>query len=231
MKFIVVGVGPGDPDLVTAGALKAIRSAGLVLSPHSRLERASVAETAVRTHIPDLEVSPVLFPMTNDAQKRDAELLSQLEALRPKWEGAETIVLPVIGDSTLYATGFYLFELWKKLVPKLELELLPGISAHCLAAAKSGNFLAMGTDILTIIPATAEPEKITAALKATDAAAMYKPVALRDRLRAVVESAGPWQRILRIDRAGLPNQAVFEGDAALDPSEEYLSILLLWRHA
>ena len=142
---------------------------------------------------------------------------------------AETIVLPVIGDSTLYATGFYLYELWKELVPELELVLLPGISAHCLAAAKSGHFLAMGQEILTIVPATAEPEKIAAALKATDAAAVYKPVALREQLRHVVESAGPWARILRIDRAGLPDQKIYEGSAALDPAEEYLSILLLWR--
>ena len=163
MKFIVAGVGPGDPDLVTTGALKAIRSAGLVLSPHSRAERASVAEAAVRAHIPELETAPVVFPMTSDAQKRDAELKAQLKALRHRWEHAETIVLPVIGDSTLYATGFYLYELWKELVPELELVLLPGISAHCLAAAKSGNFLAMGTEILTIVPATAEPEKIAAA--------------------------------------------------------------------
>jgi len=229
MKFIVAGVGPGDPDLVTTGALRAIRSAGLVLSPHSRAERASVAEAAVRAHIPELETAPVVFPMTSDAQKRDAELKAQLKALRPRWEHAETIVLPVIGDSTLYATGFYLYELWKELVPGLELVLLPGISAHCLAAAKSGHFLAMGQEILTIVPATAEPEKIAAALKATDAAAVYKPVALREQLRPVVESAGPWARILRIDRAGLPDQKIFEGSAALDPAEEYLSILLLWR--
>ena len=223
MKFIVAGVGPGDPDLVTTGALKAIRSAGLVLSPHSRAERASVAEAAVRAHIPELETAPVVFPMTSDAQKRDAELKAQLKALRHRWEHAETIVLPVIGDSTLYATGFYLYELWKELVPELEL------SAHCLAAAKSGHFLAMGQEILTIVPATAEPEKIAAALKATDAAAVYKPVALREQLRPVVESAGPWARILRIDRAGLPDQKIYEGSAALDPAEEYLSILLLWR--
>ena len=78
MKFIVAGVGPGDPDLVTVGALKAIREADVVLIPHSRAERASVAETAVRAHIPDLQVAPVVFPMTRDTQKRDAELKEQL---------------------------------------------------------------------------------------------------------------------------------------------------------
>lgn len=229
MKFIVVGVGPGDPDLVTIGALKIIEKADLVLSPHSKHERASVAEQAVRAHLPNMNVCPILFPMINDAAKRDAELADQLEALRPKWENAETAVLPVIGDSTLYATGFYLYELWKKLAPSLELELVPGISAHCLAAAKSSSFLAMGTEILTIIPANAEPERIKAALRATDSAAVYKPCILKGELENVVRAAGPWEKILRIDRAGLPDQKIYEGDAALAPAEEYLSILLLWR--
>lgn len=229
VKFIVVGVGPGDPDLVTVGALKAIRNASLVLSPHSKSERASVAESAVRAHIPDLKVCDVLFPMTNDAKRRDASLLEQLEKLHPQWEKATSVVLPVIGDSTLYATGFYLYELWKTLVPSLELELLPGISAHCLAAAKSASFLAMGTEVLTIVPATAEPRRVTEALRAADSAAVYKPCALKGQLKEVVQAAGPWKKILRIDRAGLPEQKILQGQAALEPAEEYLSILLLWR--
>lgn len=229
MKFIVAGVGPGDPGLVTVGALKLIERADLVLSPHSHAERSSVAELAVRPHLPDLKTTPVLFPMTGDAASRDASLKAQLEELRPQWQNAETVVLPVIGDSTLYATGFYLYELWKQLVPELELELLPGISAHCLAAAKSGSFLAMGSEILAVVPATAPRERIVAALKATDAAAVYKPCALRGQLRAAVEEAGPWKKMLRIDRAGLPDQKIFAGGAALEPAAEYLSVLLLWR--
>ncbi len=229
LKFSVVGVGPGDPGLITVGALKIIKSADLVLSPHSRAERASVAEGVARAHLPELKTLPILFPMTDDAGRRGDALLEQLEGLRPKWESASSVVLPVIGDSTLYATGFYLYESWKKLVPDLELELVPGISAHCLAAAKSSSFLAMGTEILAVVPATADPERGEAARKAADCAAVYKPSALRGRLREVVEAAGPWEKILRVDRAGLPNQKILEGGAALEPAGEYLSILLLWR--
>ena len=55
------------------------------------------------------------------------------------------------------------------------------------------------------------------------------PCALKESLKETVTAAGPWRKILRIDRAGLPDERIFEGEAALNPAEEYLSILLLWR--
>ncbi|MDR2528563.1 MAG: hypothetical protein LBD04_06060 [Synergistaceae bacterium] len=64
-----------------------------------------------------------------------------------------------------------------------------------------------------------------------DAAALYKPSALGEKLRSVVESAGPWREILRTDRAGLPEERLVEGIAALSCPDEYPSTLLLRRRS
>ncbi|MBR1672109.1 MAG: precorrin-2 C(20)-methyltransferase [Fretibacterium sp.] len=229
MKLIVAGAGPGDPALVTLAAVHAAQAANLVLLPCSHEGKPSVAGTAIQAELPHVPTAPLLFPMTHDAKARDEALKRQLEALRPQWQGAETVVLPVIGDSALYATGAYLYDVWRELVPDLELELIPGISAHSLAASCARRFLALGEDILSVVPGTAPPERIEAALAASDAAALYKPSALRDRLRDVVLRAGPWREAVRVDRAGLPDERVLTGDEALDPAGEYLSLLLLWR--
>ena len=229
MRLIVAGVGPGDPGMVTAGALRALEDADLVLIPHSRDGRPSVAEGAVRAHLRDGVAVPMVFPMIRDAQGRDAALRRRLEELRPRWEGAGSVVLPVIGDSALYATGAYLYDVWKELVPDLELVLVPGVSAHSLASSCARRFLALGEDVLCIVPGTAEPGRIEAALRAADAAALYKPSALGDGLRPLVQRAGPWRETIRVDRAGLPDERILSGEAALDRAEEYLSVLLLWR--
>ena len=229
MKFIVAGVGPGDSDLITVKALKVIKDADIVLTPHSKSGKASVAEEVVRAHLSDIKTMPMVFPMVSDGEARDASLREQLALLKPHWEKADTVVLPVIGDSALYATGSYLFDVWKEFVPDLELGLVPGISAHSLAASRASVFLAMGEDVLSIIPGTDSREHIFEALKAADSAAVYKPCALKESLKETVTAAGPWRKILRIDRAGLPDEKIFEGEAALNPAEEYLSILLLWR--
>ena len=106
---------------------------------------------------------------------------------------------------------------------------MPGVSAHSLAAACARRFLALGEDVLCIVPGTAESGRIEAALRAADAAALYKPSALGDGLRPLVLRAGPWRETVRVDRAGLPDERVLSGDEALAAAGEYLSVLLLWR--
>jgi precorrin-2/cobalt-factor-2 C20-methyltransferase len=227
-KFTAVGVGPGDPDLITVKALKVIEKADLVLVPVPGVGRGSVADVIIRAHL-DVETIPVVFPMTRDENARNNLLRDQLEGFRPRWEGAESVVLPVIGDSALYATAAYLYRVWKKLEPSLELELVPGVSAHSLAGARAGRFLALGEEIFSVVPGTAQPEAIVQALKNCDSAALYKPSGLKESLCAIVESTGPWSEVLRVDRAGLPDENVVRGHAVLSAPDTYLSILLLRR--
>ena len=191
IKFIAVGVGPGDPDLITIKALKTIERADLVLVPVTSGERSSIAETIIRTHL-KIDTVPVVFPMTRDGETRDAKLREQLEELRPRWAKAESVALPVIGDSGLYATAAYFYDVWRTIEPSVELELVPGVSAHSLVGARAGRFLALGESIFSVIPGTARPETIASALLACDSAALYKPSALKGELRSIVESAGPW---------------------------------------
>ena len=229
MKLIVAGVGPGDAGLLSLNTIRAARDADMVLAPCSGEDKPSVAGEALKANVPEIELTPFFFPMTRDAEKRDAELKRRLETLRPKWSGARVVLLPVIGDSALYATGAYLYDVWRSLAPDIELELIPGISAHSLAASRAKKFLAMDDEILCVIPGTAPRDRIEAALRASDAAAVYKPKALGNALRDVVRQSGPWQVIVRVDRAGLADERIFNDDAALEQPDEYLSLLLLRR--
>ena len=124
-----VGVGPGDPELVTLKALRVLREADLLLEPLSAPGRTSVAGSVVRRHL-DLPLHPLVFPMSGVPEERDGALRDQLAALAPRLETARSVALPVIGDAALYATVGSLFDVWRSTRPDLELRLVPGLSAH-----------------------------------------------------------------------------------------------------
>ena len=128
----------------------------------------------------------------------------------------------------LYSTGKYLLDVWRRLVPELEASFIPGVSAHSLAAAAAKRFLAMKDEIFSVIPGTADPEKVRKALASCDTAAIYKPTALKN----LPELAKDFAHIIRVDFAGIPErEKIFEGEDALHNINEYLSVILLWKNS
>ncbi|MDR0653721.1 MAG: precorrin-2 C(20)-methyltransferase [Synergistaceae bacterium] len=229
MIFYGVGVGPGNPDMVTIGAKKALDGADVVLVPVSSMGRVSLAGEIYSKLNPKKATHPFFFPMTDDASFRDNEILRQLNEYSALWKDASSVALPVIGDTALYSTAAYLYAVWRSLCPKLELKLLPGVSAHSLASCVAGEFLALGEERLAVLPGSADFSKLSETMAVSDCVALYKPSAIKGEVRELLSSTGPWKRAVRVHRAGLPEECVVTGSEAMLPTDDYLSILLLWR--
>ena len=185
-----------------------------------------LAEKIIRDFVHDKNFVNVIFPMIYDAEKRDKVILEQLMGLKQELLTAQNIFFPVIGDCMLYSTAKYFLDALRKITPDFETEFIPGISAHSLAASTAKKFLAMNDDIFSVIPGTANPEKIINALRVCDAAAVYKPSALTDP-----EKLFAGFDVVRVDYAGIPElERVIAGHEALENLNDYLSIILLWRN-
>lgn len=223
--LIIAGVGPGDFGLITLKAIREALYSDMILVPRSKIHEQGLAEKIIAHYLPSRKLTPVLFPMTRDSNQRDEIILSQLESIRREIESSEEIFFPVIGDSVLYSTGAYLIEAMRK-ITAVDVRFIPGISAHSLASSCAKRFIALSDEILTIIPGTASPEKISAALEHSDSIAIYKPSAIRDIRRYV--DPEKFRVILRVDFAGIPErEKIFDGESALEGIDEYLSVILL----
>lgn len=228
MKLIIAGLGPGSPDLVTRKALNEASSSDVIIVPRSHGDSQGLAEKILLENLPASRLQHFTIPMTYDGKLRDRVILEQLEASRPQWERAHKVFFPVIGDSMLYSSGAYLLDVWRKILPDLEAEFVPGVSAHSLAASCAQKFLAMRGEIFSVIPGTADHEKIRTALDACDSAAIYKPTALKNLPDLVKDFA----HIIRVDFAGIPErERIIEGEEALCNINEYLSVILLWKNS
>ena len=226
MILIIAGTGPGEGRLLTLSAFQRAKSADVVIVPRSHGNTQGQAEKVITRLFPEQKIVHMTFPMTSSAGRRDRAILSQLEVLRPEWEAAQTVFFPVIGDSMLYSTGDYLLSAWRKLVPDIEVSFIPGVSAHSLAASCAKRFLAMRDEVFSVIPGTADREKIRRALSVCDCAAIYKPTAIRD----ILELAEGFRHVVRVDYAGIPGlEKVIRGEKALHGITEYMSVILLWK--
>lgn len=226
MKLIIAGLGPGDFNLITVSALKHAENSDLILIPKSHKNNIQgVAENIIRNFVSDKKFMYVFFPMINDSKERNKIIHDQIENIKSILESSNKIFFPVIGDSLLYSTAAYLIEELKQFFPDIELIFIPGISAHSLAAACAKKFLAMSDEILSIIPGTADPEKIKSTLQNSNCAAIYKPTAIKN----IKELITKYEKIIRVDFAGIPDkEKIYEGEKALENINEYLSIILLW---
>lgn len=147
-----VGVGPGDPSLLTVRAVEVLQRATAVMTPAPRRGGESLALEIARRHLPaTCEVVHGHFPMTEDR-----------EALQAAWDEAAATLLrlaaapPVafitLGDAMLYSTWSYLLAAIRRLAPDVAVETVPGVTAMAACAAAVGRPLAEGRDPLLVWP-------------------------------------------------------------------------------
>jgi precorrin-2/cobalt-factor-2 C20-methyltransferase len=174
MRLIGVGTGPGDPELVTAKAVRVLNEADLVLVPVLALDDIGRAEATVRAHIRHERVQRVVFAM-GDSDRRDGAWAAAADAVLAAFErGASTVAFATIGDPNIYSTFTYLAETVHERRADVVVETIPGITAMQELAARSGTVLCEGTESLALMPLTAGVETFDAAINHFDTVVAYK---------------------------------------------------------
>lgn len=227
-RLVGVGVGPGDPELVTVKAVRILREADVVLVPVLAADEAGRAEAVVRAHTGRAE--RVVFALNDRggvterrARAWDAAARRVAAAFA---DGAGTVAFATIGDPNLYSTFTYLAQTVRAHAPGVRIETVPGITAMQDLAARSGTVLAEGAESLCLLPLTRGAAGLRAALGSCDTVVAYKFGQVADEVLAAVAGAGRLGDAVYGARLGLPDEDVRPATRIEGPVP-YLSTLIV----
>ncbi|WP_340381529.1 precorrin-2 C(20)-methyltransferase [Streptomyces sp. SS7] len=175
-RLIGVGVGPGDPELVTVKGVNALRAADVVVVPVMDTGERGRAEATVLHYVAPEKVVRVVFALNErtDRGRREAAWDAAGERVAELLRRHGSVAFATIGDPNVYSTFTYLAQTIAALVPGTEIGTVPGITAMQDLAARSGAVLTEGTEPLTLVPVTAGSAVLKDALAGPGTVVAYK---------------------------------------------------------
>ncbi len=175
-RLVGVGVGPGDPELVTVKGVNALRAADVVVVPVMDTGERGRAEATVLHYVAPEKVVRVVFALNErtDRGRREAAWDAAGERVAALLRRHGSVAFATIGDPNVYSTFTYLAQTIAELVPGTEIGTVPGITAMQDLAARSGAVLTEGTEPLTLVPVTAGSAVLKDALTGPGTVVAYK---------------------------------------------------------
>jgi precorrin-2/cobalt-factor-2 C20-methyltransferase len=232
--LVGVGVGPGDPDLVTVKAVRVLREADLVLVPVMAPDEPGRAEATVRAHLPedDPRVRRVVFALDDRGgvtPRREAAWDAAADAVVAAFrDGVETVAFATIGDPAVYSTFAYLAQTVRERVARVEVRTVPGVTAMQDLASRAGVSLCEGEESLVLFPMTAGLDRYRDLLRGGDTVVAYKGGRHLPQMLEVVRRADRLDDAVYGAALGLPGECVCPaGEMPADADAPYLSTLLV----
>lgn len=224
-----IGVGPGDPELLTLKARRILEEIDLLFVPKSRMEKRSVALSIVSQAVPkQWQCIDLLMPMTSDQsqleQHWEESAIQVVDMLGSGRDGA----FITLGDPTLFSTFTYLLKHIMNREPEVQVEIIPGISAVNSVAAYLQQPLAEGDENLVIVPALQGQEALEDIINRFDNIVLMKAGRQVKKICAVLEEHGSGKQAQLVSRCGFSDAFVSHDLRSLQGEElDYLSTVII----
>ncbi|MEO9276726.1 MAG: precorrin-2 C(20)-methyltransferase [Nitrososphaera sp.] len=192
-ELTCVGCGPGDPELLTVKAVKAIQNADVIMCPTSKEGKDSIAYSIVSSLVDPSkkpEVVNLVFPMVKDKDiledtwEKNAQIIA--EAVRKD----KNVVYLTVGDPSLYSTWIYVNRELKTKYPDIKITIIPGIVSMFAFASKVGISIAEGDETMAVIPACYDLARVKETAKNCDTMIFLKDGRYFDQVISLLKEAG-----------------------------------------
>ena len=225
-KLYGLGLGPGDPELITLKAHRILQQVPVIAWPAPD-SGPSFARAIAAPHLPggQMEV-PIVVPMRTERfpakdvyDKAAGEIAAHLD------DGRDVAVL-CEGDPFFYGSFMYVFE---RLAGSYETEVVPGVSSMMAAASAAGRPLAARNDVLTVVPGPLDDAELTNRINAADALAIIKIGRHFKRLRALIEKLNLLPHAIYAERVSLDAERLMPLAQVPEDTAPYFSMILIYK--
>ncbi len=227
--FYGIGVGPGDPELLTVKAIHAIKNSNVIIAPRTEKKDDSLALTIAKPYLrEDVKIVYQTFPMVKNFEDTPEVFEDNKREILLHLREGKNVAFLTLGDPMFFSTYIYIFRLLKN--SGVEIQTIPGVPAFLAIASHIGYPVAYGNDILTIIPATAERKKIIDAVKKSDATVLMKVYKNFGEVADILDAENMTAQAVLVSRCGLADEKVITDiNSRRNDKLNYLSTILTRR--
>jgi precorrin-2/cobalt-factor-2 C20-methyltransferase len=231
-RLIGVGTGPGDPDLLTVKAIKALEKADVV-AYFAKAGRhgngRSVVDGLLRK---DVELLPLYYPVTTEIDRHHDDYKRQITAfydasavaVAGHLDGGRTVAVLSEGDPLFYGSYMHLHV---RLAQRYPTEVIPGITAMSGCWSLAGLPIVQGDDVLSVLPGTMEEGELARRLADTEAAVIMKVGRNLPKIRRALQAAGRLAQAVYVERGTMSNGAMAQLAERDDGEAPYFSLILV----
>jgi precorrin-2/cobalt-factor-2 C20-methyltransferase len=231
-RLIGVGTGPGDPELMTLKAVRALAEADVVAHFSKRGANGNARTIVGEHHRPDWIELPLVYPVTTEIDKDSddyktaitgfyeesaAKVAEHLDQGRP-------VAILSEGDPLFYGSYMHLHV---RLAHRYPTEVIPGVTAMSGCWSANGLPIVQGDDVLTVLPGTMSEFELTRRLADTDAAVIMKVGRNLPKIRRALEAAGKLVRAVYVERGTMPGSISMRLKDKEDDKAPYFAVVLV----
>lgn len=186
-NFYGIGLGPGDPELLTMKAIHIIQRADCIFVPKSDTKEDSLALEIVQDYVRGKRVTEQVYPMTKDKSVLDSAWLKSAEEIRAEVINGNNVAYLTLGDPMTFSTYIYLLRQLNTLLPEHAIHTIPGITSYNAAACAANFPLLTGDERLAVIPVPKDITELRSIIEAFDTVVLMKVAKKLDEVIQLLE--------------------------------------------